>query len=208
MTGVGAARLLWSGEGWRVEDTRGGAGAYDRVVVATSAPRAGDLLAGPTEGAPLAALVRQFLHFDTRIVIHRDPGLMPERRADWSIVNVRVDDDAAWTTEWSGWRENLPVFRSWLPPGRSLPEGVIHDHSFHHLVVNRASRTLQGAIAAEQGRSGLFLAGMYTADVDNHESALCSAVTLAQALAPDSPNLKRLAQSLDAAPGNSLNVCQ
>jgi predicted NAD/FAD-binding protein len=197
LPGVGAARLQWTGVDWEVEDTSGDASPYDHVVIATSARHAGDLLSGVPEGAPLAALVRQFSHFDTHIVIHRDPGLMPERRADWAIVNVRVDGDAAWTTEWSGWRESLPVFRSWLPRGRPLPAGVVHEESFHHLVVTHASPALQRAIAAEQGRSGLFLAGMYTTDVDNHESALCSAVGLARALAPQSPNLQRLAASLD-----------
>lgn len=197
LPGVGAARLLRSGTDWQVEDTRGNASAYDSVVIATSAPRAGDLLAGVAEHAALAALVRQFSHFHTNIVLHRDPGLMPERRADWAIVNVRVDADAAWTTEWSGWRESVPVFRSWLPPGRPLPEGVVHNESFHHLVVTNASPGLQRAIAAEQGRSGLFLAGMYTTDVDNHESALCSAVGIAKVIAPNSPNLGRLAQLVE-----------
>jgi predicted NAD/FAD-binding protein len=192
LPGVGAARLVREGRAWRVEDTRGDACAYDRVVVATSAPRAADLLAGPAEGAPLAALIGRFAHFDTRIVIHRDASLMPARRADWALLNIRVDPDAAWTTEWSGWREQAPVFRSWLPAGRALPEGTVHEQSFHHLVVTRESPALQRSIAAEQGRAGLFVAGMYTTDVDNHESALRSALPVAQALSPASPNLRRL----------------
>ena len=59
---------------------------------------------------------------------------------------------------------------------------------------------LQRRIAGLQGRAGLWLVGMYAVDVDNHESALLSAVPLARALAPDSPNLQRL---LGAVPGDA-----
>jgi hypothetical protein len=51
---------------------------------------------------------------------------------------------------------------------------------------------LQQRIAALQGHSGLWVTGMYAVDVDNHESALLSALVPAYALAPGSQNLGRL----------------
>jgi hypothetical protein len=62
---------------------------------------------------------------------------------------------------------------------------------------------LQRRIADLQGVSGLWVTGMYAVDVDNHESALLSALVPAQALAPRSQNLRRLIGSVarDAAHG-------
>jgi hypothetical protein len=62
---------------------------------------------------------------------------------------------------------------------------------------------LQRRIAALQGAAGLWVTGMYAVDVDNHESALLSALVPARALAPGAPNLRRLlgAVARDAAHG-------
>ncbi len=51
-------------------------------------------------------------------------------------------------------------------------------------------------IAALQGAAGVWAVGMYVTDVDNHESALASALPVARALAPRSPALARIARGL------------
>jgi hypothetical protein len=62
---------------------------------------------------------------------------------------------------------------------------------------------VQRRIATVQGDSGLWVTGMYAVDVDNHESALLSALVPVMALAPRSENLGRLfgAVADDAAHG-------
>jgi predicted NAD/FAD-binding protein len=172
-------------DGWRISDTAGQIDGFDRVVVATGAPQAHALLRTDPAASRHADVVGRFRHFDTRIVIHRDPSWMPPTRADWCTFNHRVEGRHAWSTEWSGWREREPVFRTWMPPGRPLPAGVVHDQSFQHLVMTAHSLALQRQVAELQGREGLYLAGMYTTDVDDHESALLSAAAVAKMLAPE-----------------------
>jgi predicted NAD/FAD-binding protein len=149
------------------------------------------------------AVVSSFRHFETDIVIHGDPSLMPLDRRDWSHTNLFVHGDAAWMSDWQGLGAGAPVFRTWLPKGRALPSPVYGRRSFHHLVMSPENAILQRRIADLQGVSGLWVTGMYAVDVDNHESALLSALVPAQALAPRSQNLRRLIGSVarDAAHG-------
>ncbi len=172
------------GDGWLVSDASGQRDRFSRVVVAMGAAQAHALLRTAPAAAAHADVVGRFGHFDTRIVIHRDPAWMPPSRADWSKFNMRVEGDQAFSTEWSGWREQEPVFRTWLPQGRPLPDAVVHDQRFQHLVVTTESPSLQRRIVDLQGREGIYLAGMYVTDVDDHESALLSASQVGRLLAP------------------------
>jgi predicted NAD/FAD-binding protein len=63
-----------------------------------------------------------------------------------------------------------------------LPARLHHLQSFHHLIVTPKSRSLHRQIARLQGSAGLWVVGMYAMDVDNHESALASALPVARAL--------------------------
>jgi uncharacterized protein len=189
--GAGVRRIIPS-SGFLVEDEQGRRHRFDALVFATSSRDATDLLTGVPQAAEMLSIVRRFRHFDTEIVVHGDPSLMPPSREDWSHVNLFNDGDAAWMTDWSGWRRGLPVFRTWMPKSRPLPRPLYARRRFHHLLMSPENAHLQRRIAALQGSSGVFLVGMYAADVDNHESALLSALVPAQALARRSPNLRTL----------------
>lgn len=189
-------RCLRPADGFAIEDDHGREQRFDQVVIATSACDATKLLSGLPPAAELLEVVRRFRHFETEIVVHGDPSFMPPRRADWSQVNLFDEGDHAWMTDWAGWRHGLPVFRTWMPPRRSPPTPLYCRRRFHHLIMTPESHALQRRIAALQGRAGIWLAGMYAVDIDNHESALLSAVPVTQALAPDSPNLERLLRAV------------
>jgi predicted NAD/FAD-binding protein len=161
---------------------------FDQVVVATPAWVAAELLST----LPVAAALRAFRWFDTRIFIHGDPSFMPAARRDWSVINHLFERDALAMTEWSGHLEGRPVFRSWVPAGTREPASVHARRSFRHLVVTLEHAALQRRLDEHQGQSGVWLAGMYVTDIDDHESALLSALRVATALAPRSPTLHRL----------------
>ena len=57
-----------------------------------------------------------------------------------------------------------------------------------------------------QGAAGVWVTGMYAADVDNHESALLSAIVPARALAPEARNLARLLGAVAQDAAHSLDV--
>jgi hypothetical protein len=166
--------------------------SFDHVVVATPAWTAARLLAGLPEAAPLVAALREFRSFDTRVFIHEDASFMPASRSDWSVINHVFERDHRVMTEWSGHHLARPVFRSWVPAGAPEPARVHARKDFQHLVVSRQHAVLQRRLEEGQGLARVWLAGMYTTDVDDHESALVSAVRIARLLAPDSPSLRQL----------------
>jgi hypothetical protein len=190
-------------KGFRVEDERGERHTFDRLIVATSSRDAGNLLRDLPAAAGMQETVGSFRHFETVIVVHGDASLMPPDRRNWSHTNLFVDGETAWMSDWQGLRDGVPVIRTWLPKGRALPRPLYARRSFHHLLLTPKNAILQRRIAALQGAAGLWVTGMYAVDIDNHESALLSALVPAMVLAPKAENLARLlgAVARDAAHG-------
>jgi predicted NAD/FAD-binding protein len=197
--GHGAARIERATDGTLVvHDARGERHVFDQIVVATASFHAADLLRGVAGVESLQRATGGFRHFETDIVVHGDPSYMPKHRADWGGNNLFVDGDVTFMTDWQGQRDGAAVFRTWLPAGARLPQPMYARRGFRHLVMSPENAVLQGRIAALQGAAGVWVAGMYAADVDNHESALLSAVVPARALAPRSRNLARFLAAVDA----------
>jgi predicted NAD/FAD-binding protein len=203
--GAGVRRVD-GGDGLHVEGDDGERHRFDQLIVATSSRDAADLLRGVPGAAELAAAVASFHHFDTDIVIHGDRSFLPPDRRDWSHANVFHDGDAPWMSDWQGYARGALVIRTWLPKGRTLPRPLYGRRRFHHLVMTPENAVVQRRIAALQGASGLWVTGMYAADVDNHESALLSALVPAHALAPRSENLRRLLGAVPRDAAHGLDV--
>jgi hypothetical protein len=189
-----------------VEDTNGERLRFDRLVVATSSRDAAEVLRGLPAGADLARLVATYRHFDTEIVIHGDASLLPPDRRDWAHNNLFFDGDLAWMSDWQGLRHGLPVIRTWLPKGRAAPRPLYGRRTFHHVLMHPENALLQRRIAAAQGAQGIWVTGMYAVDVDNHESALLSALVPAMALAPRAKNLARLLDAVGQGAAHGLDV--
>ncbi len=189
---VRRVRSAGEGKGFELDDARGERHRFDQLIVATSSRDAAALLRGVPAAAGMEAAVGTFRHFETEIVIHGDPSFMPPNRGDWSHNNLFLDGDTAWMSDWQGLRAGVPVFRTWLPKGRAPPRPLYGRRSFHHVIMSPENALLQRRIAALQGAAGLWVTGMYSVDVDNHESALLSGLVPANALAPRARNLQRL----------------
>lgn len=189
-------RRIREESGFVLEDEQGQAMRFDRLVLATSARDAARLLADVPAAAGLHTVARSFRHFETEIVIHGDPSFMPAQRHNWSMVNLFNEGDHTWMTDWSGWRDQLPVFRTWMPPQRPAPTPLYCRRAFHHLIMNPENRTLQKRMAELQGRDGIWLIGMYSIETDSHESALKSALVPARELSPQSPAMKLLLEQV------------
>jgi predicted NAD/FAD-binding protein len=196
--GVDVRRVERDG-GYVVRDASGHSFRFDRLIVATSSRDAAELLRGEPAVADMHAVLGSFRHWEIEIVVHGDPSFMPPDRRDWSTNNLFLDGETAWMSDWQSRR----VIRTWLPEGRTLPDPLYARRRFHHVLMTRDTAGLQRRIAAVQGAAGLWVTGMYTVDVDNHESALLSALVPVLALAPRARNLARLlgAVARDAAHG-------
>ncbi|WP_203581525.1 FAD-dependent oxidoreductase [Microbacterium hibisci] len=165
--------------------------AFDHVVLACDARTAHDLLAPLPELAELTAQLARFRYFDTTIAIHGDRRLMPRDRSAWSVVNVRTDASHSALSIWSPSR-GIDVFKSWVTFDDELPQPLYATATYRHGLIDTEYFDAQRRLRPLQGRHGISLAGLYTADADSHESAILSAVAVAERLAPESPRLARL----------------
>lgn len=165
----------------------------DAVVLATNARDAAALLAAiPCMEARRRELER-FEYFTTTIAVHGDRRLMPRRRRHWSVVNTRFDGAHSANTMWKRWNTGAqPVFKSWVTYEEHLPEPLYALHTYEHPRVTRSYFEAQQALDELQGQDNVWLAGMYTHDVDCHESAVVSAVRVARHLAPGTERLQAL----------------
>jgi predicted NAD/FAD-binding protein len=105
---------------------------------------------------------------------------------------------------WKRWASRTPVFRSWIDPDAPLPEPLFNLATYEHPKVTPTYFAAQQAVAALQGRDGLWLAGTYLRDVDCHESAVLSSVDVARRLGATPARLAQLAP----APGGEAGPAQ
>lgn len=168
-----------------------GTETVDALIIATNAYCAHKLLQGiPTE---LKEPLSQIEYIDTTIAVHSDIRFMPPDRNDWSIANIRYDGNDAFMTVHKPWKS--PLFRSWIKPGYPLPETVHAIRYYQHAKATINYFKAQSALKKLHGRDNIWLAGIYTRGIDSHESALVSAITIAQELAPNSERLALLMNS-------------
>jgi predicted NAD/FAD-binding protein len=184
--------------GWRVTLASGEVAAFDQLVFATAAWDAAKILADEPAAAGWVDTLRRVRHFDTTIAFHEDETFMPPDPGDWSTLNQFHDPERPWTTEWAGQSRGVGIFRTWVPAHRPPPRREHHRVTFKHLVLTLEQADIQRALAAAQGDAGVSVVGLYVMDVDNHESAVMSAIPVGRRLSPRSPTLARLDAELAA----------
>lgn len=168
-----------------------GAGAapeqFDQVIFACHSDDALRLLANPTalETSALSDLRYQ----DNQMILHRDTGQMPKRRACWSswVYKASAVDQRPQigVTYWMNRLQNIPdddpMFVS-LNPVTEVKQSHIYDEkTFRHPVFDRAALRAQKQIGALQGRLNTWYAGAYLRH-GFHEDGFASAVRVAKQL--------------------------
>ncbi len=182
-----------------VHDANSGAHSFDQVIIATSAIQASEYLQPFPWAEKYRAQLDRIRYFKTTIAVHGDSRLMPKNPAHWSVVNTRFETTHSSNTIWKKWRSNQPVFRSWITYDKEMPTALYHIRTYDHLKITldhfRAQRSLvalQGENNFKEKKKNIWLAGLYMHDIDCHESAIMSAVNIAQVLDPQSENLRLL----------------
>jgi predicted NAD/FAD-binding protein len=164
---------------------------FDHLVFACSARQAHALLVHLPELDEMTVQLARFDYFTTTIAIHGDRRLMPRDEAAWSVVNIRADAAHSSLSIWDPAR-GLPVFKSWVTYDEVLPEPLYATATYEHGLIDTTYFDAQRRLRPLQGRHGVSLAGLYTSDADSHESAILSAVAVAERLAPGSRRLASL----------------
>lgn len=163
----------------------GHAEGYDQVILACHSDDALRLLAD-SDSAEASAL-GDLRYQDNRMVLHRDPALMPKRKACWSSWVYKADRvdtrDEIGVTYWMNRLQNIPesdpLFVSLNPAVMPKEEMIYDEKLFRHPVFDRAALKAQSSIAGLQGRRNTWFAGAYLRH-GFHEDGYASAVRVAR----------------------------
>lgn len=182
-------------DGVIVQDLHGVA-RYDQVVVAAHGDDALAMIAEPT--ADERRILGAFRYQPNVAVLHRDPRLMPRRRAAWAAwnyladrpVDARTPDDRhVCVTYWMNRLQNLdapPIFVSLNPTREPIPNLVHATFHYMHPVFDAGALAAQRDLAAIQGRRRLWFCGSYCG-YGFHEDGLSSGLAVAAALGAPAP---------------------
>jgi uncharacterized protein len=191
--------------GWFLETPAGTRGPY-RFVVLNAPPSVGRQLLRTLPGfADVTTLLNAFAYFDSRILIHTDPAYVQRDRGNWAAYNAGVRGRQCEGSVWYGaLHRKLPsggtvdVFKSWAERRRADPRHILLERRFKHPLISPSTIQAARALRPLQGRDGLYFSGQYTTGFDSQESAVYSAMKVAESLVPRSPTLVSLKRRLAA----------
>jgi predicted NAD/FAD-binding protein len=185
---------------YAVLDVNGTQQEYDHVIFTTDASVTSALLSHLPLETQLAESLAKVKYYTTKIAIHSDKRFMPPDANDWRVINIRYDGSHAATTVYKSWKSKTPIFKSWITydvrapndKGVAMPSNLYGLFTFNHPIVDHHYFEAQKVVEQLQGNHNLWFAGMWTYNNDSHESAIISAIKIAERLAPNSDRLNIL----------------
>jgi predicted NAD/FAD-binding protein len=162
---------------------------FDEVVLACHGDEARRLLAHPTpvEHRLLSAIRYQ----RNRVVLHRDPALLPRSRRAWAAWNYLAADDSSGTkpvavsyliNKLQPLPFRTPIVVTLNPPFDPDPRLAIAEYEYSHPLQDGASLLAQRKIADIQGDNHTWYAGAWLG-YGFHEDGLASAHAVAAGIA-------------------------
>lgn len=188
--GTPVAQVARTPSGFEVRTGDGAARTFDRVVLATQAHQAAQVLG---ERFAHTALLRRIPFEHSVMRVHTDASVLPRVRGALSPVTYHLPPDAPrpevtvdMTRAFSTYRRQAPVFQTWNPLRPVRAGSVLAEAGFTRPLVThdsrRAAAELRG-LQAQDAAPGLLLCGAYMSDrVPLLEAAVESAVIAAQRL--------------------------
>ncbi len=165
-----------------VETEAAGAERFDHVVIATHAPEARAMLRDPSDAE--AALLGGIGSSRNVAVMHRDPGLMPRRRALWSSWNY-LGGSAPCVSYWMNRLQPIAgagdVFVTLNPAREPAPGTVIRREVFAHPLFDSAALRAQRELWALQGQRRTWFCGAWFG-AGFHEDGLQAGLAVAEAI--------------------------
>jgi uncharacterized protein len=180
----GAARVFPFGERVGVALTTGETQTFDDVILATHADETLRLLG---EAAPEQAfLLRSVRYRPNTIYLHRDPALMPPRKAAWASWNVLKQSNGDicltyWMNKLQGLPAERPLFITLNPEIAPRADLTFHTYNFDHPQFDTAAEAAVRGLHRLQGKDGLWFAGAWLGrgfHEDGLKSGLAAALSL------------------------------
>jgi predicted NAD/FAD-binding protein len=175
------------------------------LVFASSGPSSLELLKQlPGTDAQQAALQRiQFV--DARLMLHSDPVYARADSTNWSFVNAEVRDGHCDASMWLEQVLAIPppdtaakLWKSWVTHRTHLPSKILYQAQFRHMLPTPTSLNSQTSLLTFQGQGNLWFAGGYLKPYDSQETALVSALEIAQGMLVDSTRAHALRNGLNS----------
>lgn len=161
---------------------------FDAVVLAGHSDQTLALLG---DASPLEASILSSIQYrPNRVVLHRDPRLMPRRRGVWSAWNYLRSSFPGgepevsvtyWMNELQDIDRSMPLFVSLNPVIESRAELTFGDWSFAHPQFDAAAISAQARLGEIQGHRRTWFAGAWTG-FGFHEDGLRSGLDAAEGL--------------------------
>lgn len=185
--GRGAKKILRFADHVIIEDDHGDQHRHDHVVIATHADEAYRLLQDPS--ADEASIFSNFRYQTNLAVLHRDPRLMPRRKAVWSSWNYLRGTGANmnqvcvtyWMNKLQGIDRDVSAFVT-LNPYQPLDDKLVwRTIEYEHPIFDMESMRAQRKLWPLQGRNRTWFCGSYFGS-GFHEDALQSGLAVAESL--------------------------
>jgi predicted NAD/FAD-binding protein len=189
--GLAVRRVRRIADGVEVTDSRGAVQRYDQLIFACHSDQALDLLADAdvNERAFLGAI----RYAPNRAFLHRDPSLMPGRRAAWGSWNYLAERGRGepggvtyWMNGLQGIDQGRPVFVSLNPPREPHPALTFGVFDYDHPQFDTPALAAQRRFGRIQGRGGVWFAGAWLG-YGFHEDGLTAGLRVAMALGGEVP---------------------
>jgi len=146
-------------------------------------------------------------YFRATITIHTDPAFVPADRKFWSFDNVEIGNGWGEGSLWYGAVQppladgsTIDIFKSWTTNRDHAPQAPIYSETFLHARPSPDFGRAQVALDRFQGRQRIWFVGSHCLEVDSQDTAVRSAMRVADALAPTSPHYAALKASIAPAP--------
>lgn len=186
--GCGAAAIRTTADGVEIRDDFSQTHRFDHVVMGCHADEALALLDEPT--AEQRRLLGAFRYQENQAILHRDPALMPRRRAAWSSWNYltrkgRDDNRDVCVTYWMNKLQPLTTDRNYfvtLNPVRAPRADLVErEITYMHPVFDAGATAAQTALWSLQGQGNLWFCGSYFG-YGFHEDGLQAGLAVAEQL--------------------------
>jgi predicted NAD/FAD-binding protein len=187
------AAVARDADGVRVTARGGSTERFDHVVIAAHGDQALGVLADPTRLE--REVLSGFRYQPNRAVLHRDPRLMPRRKAAWASWNYLAESggDAAAPAAVTYWMNRLQslegrpdVFVSLNPNTEPQEELIERDFWYDHPQFDSAALEAQRRLPAVQGINRTWFCGSYHGH-GFHEDAFSAGLSVAAALGAPAP---------------------
>jgi len=154
---------------------------FDQVIMASHSDQSANLL--DDSFADRAALLAPVRYRPNQIYLHRDPALMPKRKAAWAAWNVlQQEGDDVCLTYWmnilQGLPKDKPLFVTLNPETPPAQDKVFASFEFDHPQFDLAAQASVADIKRTNGQDGLWFAGAWMGS-GFHEDGLKSGLEAA-----------------------------